>query len=247
VIENPEIPPKIPPETVPETQPDSLRRRVTFRSVIKWLLLGLALLWSLAVLILVAARWIDPPTTTVHMERRLQAWIHDAPYHERYEFVPLSQISSDFQHAVIAAEDARFYQHHGFDWDAMEIAAEGDLEGGRIRGGSTITQQLVKNLFFGTGRSVLRKGAEFTLVPVAELVLGKRRILELYLNVVEWGSGVYGAEAACRYYYRTSARSIDRQQAAQLAAILPLPLKRRPERMNRYSGLILERMRQMGW
>jgi monofunctional glycosyltransferase len=247
VIENPEIPPKIPPETVPETQPDSLRRRVTFRSVIKWLLLGLALLWSLAVLILVAARWIDPPTTTVHMERRLQAWIHDAPYHERYEFVPLSQISSDFQHAVIAAEDARFYQHHGFDWDAMEIAAEGDLEGGRIRGGSTITQQLVKNLFFGTGRSVLRKGAEFTLVPVAELVLGKRRILELYLNVVEWGPGVYGAEAACRYYYRTSARSIDRQQAAQLAAILPLPLKRRPERMNRYSGLILERMRQMGW
>jgi monofunctional biosynthetic peptidoglycan transglycosylase len=247
VIENPEIPPKTPPETVPETQPDPLRRRVTFRFVIKWLLLGLALLWSLAVLLLVAARWIDPPTTAVHMERRLQAWIHDTPYHERYEFVPLSQISSDFQHAVIAAEDARFYQHHGFDWDAMEIAAEGDLEGGRIRGGSTITQQLVKNLFFGTGRSVLRKGAEFTLVPVAELVLGKRRILELYLNVVEWGPGVYGAEAACRYYYRASARSIDRQQAAQLAAILPLPLKRRPERMNRYSALIQERMRQMGW
>jgi len=232
---------------VPETQPDPLRRRVTFRSVIKWLLLGLALLWSLAVLTLVAARWIDPPTTAVHMERRLQAWIHRTSYHERYEFVPLSQISPEFQHAVVAAEDARFYQHHGFDWDAMEIAAEGDLEGGRIRGGSTITQQLVKNLFFGTGRSILRKGAEFTLVPVAELVLSKHRILELYLNVVEWGPGVYGAESACRYYYRTSARSIDRQQAAQLAAILPLPLKRRPERMNRYSGLILERMRQMGW
>jgi monofunctional biosynthetic peptidoglycan transglycosylase len=247
VIENPEIPPKTPPQTVPETQPDPLRRRVTFRSVMKWLLLGLALLWSLAVLTLVAARWIDPPTTAVHMERRLQAWIHRTSYHERYEFVPLSQISPEFQHAVVAAEDARFYQHHGFDWDAMEIAAEGDLEGGRIRGGSTITQQLVKNLFFGTGRSILRKGAEFTLVPVAELVLSKHRILELYLNVVEWGPGVYGAESACRYYYRTSARSIDRQQAAQLAAILPLPLKRRPERMNRYSGLILERMRQMGW
>ena len=232
---------------MPETQPDPLRRRVTFRSVMKWLLLGLALLWSLAVLTLVAARWIDPPTTAVHMERRLQAWIHRTSYHERYEFVPLSQISPEFQHAVVAAEDARFYQHHGFDWDAMEIAAEGDLEGGRIRGGSTITQQLVKNLFFGTGRSILRKGAEFTLVPVAELVLSKHRILELYLNVVEWGPGVYGAESACRYYYRTSARSIDRQQAAQLAAILPLPLKRRPERMNRYSGLILERMRQMGW
>jgi monofunctional biosynthetic peptidoglycan transglycosylase len=206
-----------------------------------------AVLWALAALMLVAARWIDPPTTAVHMERRLQAWMHRTPYHERYEFVPLSEISPEFQHAVIAAEDARFYQHHGFDWDAMEIAAEDDLQGGRIRGGSTLTQQLVKNLFFGTGRSILRKGAEFTLVPVAELVLGKRRILELYLNVVEWGPGVYGAESACRYYYRTSARNIDRQAAAQLAAILPLPLKRRPDHMTHYSGLILERMRQMGW
>jgi len=196
---------------------------------------------------LAAGRWIDPPTTAVHVERQLQAWIHGTPYRERYDFVPLSQISRDFQHAVVAAEDARFYQHHGFDWHAMEIAAEGDLEGGRIRGGSTITQQLVKNLFFGTGRSILRKGAEFTLVPVAELVLGKQRILELYLNVVEWGPGVYGAESACRYYYRTSARNIDRQEAAELAAILPQPLKRRPDRMIHYSALILERMRQMGW
>jgi monofunctional biosynthetic peptidoglycan transglycosylase len=206
-----------------------------------------ALLWSLAVLILVAARWIDPGTTAVHIERRFEAWIRGTPYHERYKFVPLSQISPDFQHAVIAAEDARFYQHHGFDWHAMEIAAEYDMEGGRIRGGSTLTQQLVKNMFFGTGRSILRKGAEFTLVPVAELVLGKQRILELYLNVVEWGPGVYGAESASRYYYRTSARDVDRQEAARLAAILPLPLKRRPDRMNHYSELILDRMRQVGW
>ena len=217
------------------------------RPFIRWSVLGVALLWSLALLMLVAARWIDPPTTAVHMERRLQAWIHHTPYHKRYKFVPLSQISPDFQHAVIAAEDARFYQHHGFDWHAMEIAAEDDLEGGRIRGGSTITQQLVKNLFFGTGRSILRKGAEFTLVPMAELVLGKHRILELYLNVVEWGPGVYGAESACRYYYQASARNIDRQQSAQLAAILPLPLKRRPDHMSHYSALILERMRQVGW
>jgi monofunctional biosynthetic peptidoglycan transglycosylase len=181
------------------------------------------------------------------MERRLQAWIHHRPYHERYKFVPLSQISPDLQHAVIAAEDARFYQHHGLDWHAMQIAAEDDMEGGRLRGGSTITQQLVKNLFFGTGRSILRKGAEFTLVPAAELVLGKRRILELYLNVVEWGPGVYGAEGASRYWYQTSARNIDRQQSAELAAILPSPLKRRPEHMTRYSALILDRMRQVGW
>ena len=173
--------------------------------------------------------------------------MHGKPYQERYKFIPLSQISPELQHAVIAAEDARFYQHHGFDWDALEIAAEGDLEGRRIRGGSTLTQQLVKNLFFGTGRSILRKGAEFTLVPVAEFVLGKQRILELYLNVVEWGPGVYGADAACHSYYKIPARSVGRQQSAELAAILPLPLKRRPERMEHYSAIILERMRQMGW
>jgi monofunctional biosynthetic peptidoglycan transglycosylase len=206
-----------------------------------------ALLWSLAALTLVAARWIDPPTTAVHIERRLQAWIHHTPYQERYEFIPLSEISPNLQHAVIAAEDARFYQHHGFDWHAIQLAAEEDMEGGRTRGGSTLTQQLVKNLFFGTGRSFLRKGAEATLVPVAELVLGKRRILELYLNVVEWGPGIYGAESACRAHDRSAARNIGRDQAARLAAILPAPLKRRPERMNSYSAVILRRMRQMGW
>jgi monofunctional biosynthetic peptidoglycan transglycosylase len=205
------------------------------------------LLWSLAALTLVAARWIDPPTTAVHVERRVQAWIHNRPYREHYKFVPLRQISPDLQHAVIAAEDGRFYEHHGFDWHQIQIDAEGDMEGGRVRGASTLTQQLVKNLFFGTGRSVLRKGAEFTLVPVAELVLGNRRILELYLNVVEWGPGIYGAEAACRAYYGTSARNVGREQAARLAAILPAPLKRRPERMNRYSTVILKRMHQVGW
>jgi len=231
----------------PVIAPETPLRKSSLRLFVRWFFIGAGLLWLLGVLMLVGLRWIDPPTTAVHMERRLEAWVHHTAYHERYEFVPLSQISPDLQHAVIAAEDARFYEHHGFDWHAMEIAAEDDLEGGRIRGGSTLTQQLVKNLFFGTGRSILRKGAEFTLVPVAELVLGKRRILELYLNVVEWGPGVYGAESACGYYYRSSARNIDREEAARLAAVLPLPLKRRPEHMNRYSGLILERMREMGW
>ena len=207
----------------------------------------MVLLWLLAALLLVAARWVDPPTTAVHIQRRLQAWIHHKPYHERYTFLPLSQISPDMQHAVIAAEDARFYQHHGFDWHEVHIAAEGDLDGGRTRGASTLTQQLIKNLFFGTGRSILRKGAEASLVPVAEFVLGKQRILDLYLNVVEWGPGLYGAEWACRSYYGIPARNIGRQQAARLAAILPAPLKRRPERMDRYSAIILKRMSQMGW
>jgi monofunctional biosynthetic peptidoglycan transglycosylase len=217
------------------------------RSFARWLVVAVVLLWSLAALFLVAARWIDPPTTAVHIQRRLQAWIHGTPYRERYKFIPLSQISPELQHAVIAAEDARFYQHHGFDWEAIEIDAKEDLEGERTRGASTLTQQLVKNLFFGTGRSILRKGAEASLVPVAEFILGKQRILEIYLNVVEWGPGIYGAESACRYHDKTTARNIGREQAARLAAILPAPLKRKPERMNSYSAVILRRMGQMGW
>jgi monofunctional biosynthetic peptidoglycan transglycosylase len=246
----PDTDPTIPNTTtpnIPNTDAKPPVRAGFLRSSIRWLLIGAVVLWSVAALMLVAARWIDPPTTAVHIQRRLQAWIHNKLYRERYEFVPLSQVSPELQHAVIAAEDANFYEHHGFDWHQIEIAAQDDMEGERTRGASTITQQLVKNLFFGTGRSFLRKGAEATLVPVAELALGKRRILEIYLNVVEWGPGVYGAESASRHYYETAARNIGRQQAARLAAILPAPLRRRPERMNNYSAIILMRMAQMGW
>ena len=235
MTETPEKPAKTPP------------RKISIRTVLKWIGLSIVLVWLLAAFTLLTLRWIDPPTTAVHIERRMQAWIHGKPYHDRYTFLPLNQISPNLQHAVVAAEDARFYQHHGFDWHEIQLAADEDLEGGRSRGASTITQQLVKNIFFGTGRSFLRKGVEATLVPVAELVLGKQRILELYLNVVEWGPGIYGAEAACRTYNGTAARTIGREPAARLAAILPAPLKRKPERMNHYSGLILERMSQMGW
>lgn len=234
-------------ETLETPPPKVLLNKKFLRACIRWLAIGLVASWLFAALTLLAFRWIDPPTTAVHIERRMQAWTHHTPYHPRYKFIPLNQISSDLQHAVIAAEDERFYQHHGFDWQQIEIAAEDDWEGGHTRGASTITQQLVKNLLFGTNRSFLRKGAEFTLVPVAEFVLGKRRILEIYLNVIEWGPGIYGAESACRYYDGIAARNIDRERAARLAAILPAPLKRHPERMNRYSALILDRMRQMGW
>jgi monofunctional biosynthetic peptidoglycan transglycosylase len=223
------------------------RPKHRFRSFVKVLAITLASLWLLAALSLIAVRWVDPPTTAVHIQRRLQAMFSNTPYRERYTFVPLSQISPNLQHAVVSAEDARFYQHHGFDWHAIQLAAQEDMEGDRTRGGSTITQQLVKNLFFGTGRTFLRKGAEATLVPIAEMALGKQRILELYLNVVEWGPGVYGAEASCRYHDHTSARAIGRDQSARLAAVLPAPLKRRPERMNHYSAVILRRMAQVGW
>lgn len=230
-----------------ELQPEKPEWARRLRRIARWAGIVAGSVWLLGALVLISYRWIEPPTTAVHVERRVQAWLHNTPYHERYEFVSLRQISPNLQHAVIAAEDARFYQHHGFDWHAMELAADNDMKGGRLRGGSTLDQQLVKNLLLGTERSLVRKAVEASYVPIAEVFLGKQRILELYLNEVEWGRGVYGAEAACRYYYGTSARNIGRDQAARLAAILPDPRRRRPQYMNRYSGIIETRMSQMGW
>jgi monofunctional biosynthetic peptidoglycan transglycosylase len=218
------------------------------RAVIRWALLAVLAFYSVCVVGLLYLRWLPPLTTALQVERRVESWLDREGYRKRYRFVPLAGISPDLRHAVIAAEDGRFYQHRGFDWEEMGKVLERDLERGRLgRGASTITQQLVKNLFLSARRSLVRKGIEFTLVPPAELILPKQRILELYLNVIEWGPGVYGAEAAARYHYGTSAARLNREQAARLAAILPAPRTRRPARMNEYSAEILERMRRMGW
>jgi len=172
----------------------------------------------------------------VQIERRIEALSQHRPYSKRYEFVPLRRISPSLQHAVIAAEDGRFFQHHGFDWVEMQKVLEQDRQRHKLgRGGSTITQQLVKNLFLSTNRSLIRKAMEFTLVPITELLLPKNRILELYLNVIEWGPGVYGAQAASEYYYHSPASSLGREESARLAAVIPSPLKRRPAQMNEYS------------
>ncbi len=184
----------------------------------------------------------------VQAERRVQAFRSHRSYRKRYEFVSLANISPVLQHAVVAAEDGRFRQHHGFDWVEMQKVLEDDVNRHRMgRGGSTITQQLVKNLFLTTERSFVRKGVESSLVPVAEAFLTKDRILELYLNVIEWGPGIYGAEAAAEYYYHVHASQVTREEAARLAAIVPAPLKRKPERMNEYSAIILDRMERAGW
>jgi monofunctional glycosyltransferase len=205
-------------------------------------------LYAACAMCVLGLRWIDPPATTVQIERRLEAMRLHRAYKKRYDFVPLRRIAPVLQHAVISAEDGRFRQHHGFDWVEMQKVLEDDIKRGTIgRGGSTITQQLVKNLFLTTERSFLRKGAEFALVPTVEALLSKDRILELYLNVIEWGPGIYGAQAASEYYYHVPASAVNREQAARLAAIIPAPLKRKPERMNDYSEEILNRMARVGW
>ncbi len=196
-------------------------------------------------------RFVNPPTTGVQMQRRVASWFSDDAkgkgYSKQETFVPLSKISTNLQHAVISAEDGRFYDHNGVDYDELDKVLHEQRPGKQLRGASTITQQLVKNLFFTTHRNPLRKAAEYTLAPMADVILGKQRVLELYLNEVEWGRGIYGAEAAARHYYGVPASQLTRDQAARMAAILPDPRRRSPARMNSYSSIIEQRMAQRGW
>jgi monofunctional biosynthetic peptidoglycan transglycosylase len=212
------------------------------------MLIALAIFfYAVVALGLLLLRWVNPITTAVQVERHLESLLHRKAYRKVYAFVPIEQISPAMQHAVVAAEDARFFEHHGFDWKQVQIAVEDDLDRGKSRGASTITQQLAKNLFLTTSRSFIRKGVEFTIVPLTELLLSKKRILELYLNVIEWGPGVYGAEASAQHYFHVTARRVTREQAVELASILPAPLRRTPGRLTEYDRIISERMAQMGW
>jgi len=222
-------------------------RKLNFRRYLKWAVCAAAAFYGWIALSLFIMRYVDPPTTAVQMERRVESWFRKGRYQKRYRFVDLNEISPALQHAVVAAEDARFFKHHGLDWVEIQDAVEDDLDGGRLRGASTITQQLVKNLFLTTRGSFVRKALEFTIVPFAEGILGKQRILELYLNVIEWGPGIFGAEAAAQRYYGEPAARINREEGARLAAILPNPIRRQPARMSKYSTVILQRMSQMGW
>jgi monofunctional glycosyltransferase len=233
---------------VTSRKPVARRKRSFFRRLLWWTAAMVLGFYGLCGLALLGLKWINPPTTAVQIERRIQALMHGQPYRKRYAFVPLRQISKDLPHAVIAAEDERFYEHHGIDWTELHKVVDRDLDRGSLgRGASTLTQQLVKNLFLTTSRSLVRKSVEFTLAPVADFILGKRRILELYLNVIEWGPGIYGAEAASNYYYGIPAAHLGREQGARLAAIIPSPLTRQPARMEQSSAEILTRMRGLGW
>lgn len=224
------------------------KRSRLLRTIVLWVVSLIVGLYALCAVGIFLLRWIDPWTTTVQIERRIQAQRAHRPYKKHYDFVSLAKISPNLQHAVVAAEDGRFRQHHGFDWIEMQKVLEDDVKRHRVgRGGSTITQQLVKNLFLTTERSFVRKGVESSLVPLVEALLTKDRILELYLNVIEWGPGIYGAEAAAEHYDHAHASDLTREQAARLAAIIPAPLKRKPAQMNEYSAVILERMEQTGW
>ena len=199
-------------------------------------------------LLLVAYRWVEPPGTTVQLQRLVEAAVAGEPVDLQYRPVPQAGQDPDVRHAAVASEDARFYTHGGFDTEELRRARDDAQRTGRpMRGASTITQQLVKNLFLTTHRSVVRKAFEVPLTVLAEWILPKDRILTLYLDVAEWGPGVFGIEAAANHHYGTTAAALTREQAARLVACLPAPLERRPQEMDRTSARILTRMQQMGW
>lgn len=177
--------------------------------------LGIVLLAPL--LVLAVYRVVPPPGTPLMLVRLAEG------EELRYRWVPLKAMVPSLPQLVVAAEDNLFCRHWGFDLKALEEQVSSALEGEETRGASTISMQVAKNLFLWPGRSVIRKGLEAWLTPYVELMLPKRRILEIYLNIAEWGPGIYGAEAAAQTHFRVPASRLTPQQAAQLAAVLPNP------------------------
>lgn len=174
--------------------------------------------------VVLVLRVCQPPTTMVMLLHTVQRWLDgERPWYPRRRPVPITDISPYLRRAVLVAEDARFYVHYGFDFHEISRALEAYDQGRGLRGASTITQQTAKNLFLWDGRSWLRKGFEAYLTVVLEILLPKDRILELYLNLAEWGEAVFGAEMAAEVHYGKAARALSRQEAARLAAILPNP------------------------
>jgi len=208
--------------------------------LVRWAMLGVLVFIILGPIAVVALyRVVPPPITWLMVERMVQGRGFDR------RWVPLDQISPQLVRAVIASEDSGFCQHHGFDFNAIEKALHHNAVSGRIRGGSTISQQTAKNVFLWPHRDWVRKGLETWFTVLIETLWGKPRIMEVYLNSIEWGPGVYGAEAAAQHNFRTSAARLSPAQAARLAAIIPKPLSWRAAApgpyVRRRSGTIVAR------
>jgi monofunctional biosynthetic peptidoglycan transglycosylase len=228
------------------------RRTRLFPVLLLFVLLPLGALlfmWLITLPDVRSLRSSNPAITALIESRQAQAEAKGHPIGRHWIWVPLSRISPHLRRAVVAAEDASFFTHEGFDWEGMKDAALYDLEKGELkRGGSTITQQLAKNLYLSSERSIFRKAHEALITRSLEHHLTKDRILELYLNVAEWGDGVYGAEAAAHHHFKKPARDLTAEEAAWLAAILPSPRRYDPLRkttaLTRRYERILDRMNQ---
>jgi monofunctional biosynthetic peptidoglycan transglycosylase len=210
--------------------------------------LGLFLAWQLWLLGWVLLwKWVDPGTTRF-MDIRLNELREKNPQTRlKQQWVPYARISANLKRAIIASEDAKFVDHEGFDWDGIQKALEKNQKRGRfVAGGSTISQQLAKNLFLTPTKSYFRKAEEAIITLMLEALWSKQRIFEVYLNVIEWGNGVFGAEAAARHYYGVSAAQLGPEQAARLAGMVPNPRfydrNRNAPGLGRKTAIILARM-----
>ena len=211
-------------------------------------LVAIALLWLGWITAHIAWYRYNPPRETAFMAQRMdEARTKSPAMRLRYTWIPYAKISPHLKRAMIAAEDAKFVDHSGFDWDGIQTALDKNERRGRVvAGGSTITQQLAKNLFLSPEKSYVRKGEEAVVTVLLEAMLPKQRILEIYLNVIEWGSGVFGAEAAAQRYFGIPAAQLSSEQAARLAAMAPAPrrFERNPDSayLARRVATILARM-----
>lgn len=198
-----------------------------WRTLLKWFGVALGLLLALQLWYLGHVLWWMQfnPSSTAFMEAGLERLQEKRPEAElRHQWIEYQRISINLKRAVVAAEDAKFLAHEGFDWEGIETAMEKNLKKGKVvAGGSTISQQLAKNLFLSSSRNPLRKAQEAAITVMIEALWSKRRILEVYLNVIEWGNGIYGAEAAARRYFKASAASLGPDESALLAAMIPNP------------------------
>ncbi|WP_166572123.1 monofunctional biosynthetic peptidoglycan transglycosylase [Pseudomonas sp. R5(2019)] len=214
--------------------------------------LARALLWFVAgsVLLVLIFRWVPPPGTALMVERKIESWIDGEPIDLQRSWRSWDEISDELKVAVIAGEDQKFAEHWGFDFGAIQAAFAHNERGGSIRGASTLSQQVSKNLFLWSGRSWVRKGLEAWFTALIEVFWPKQRILEVYLNSAEWDTGVFGAEAGAKHHFGVSAARLSRQQASLLAAVLPSPLNWSASRPSTYvarrAGWIRNQMRQLG-
>lgn len=195
-------------------------------------------------------KWVPVPFTPLMATRALEQKFAGKEMTCSHSWVPLEEISTNIQKAVIASEDGTFLSHHGFDFSAMQKAFKNNERGKKIKGGSTISQQTAKNIFLWQGRSYIRKGLEAYFTVLIEIIWGKERIMEVYLNSIEMGSGVYGVQAAANYWYKTDADNLTKIQAAGIAAILPNPRKFKASNssayINKRKGKIMQNMRHIG-
>ncbi|MDQ3617582.1 MAG: monofunctional biosynthetic peptidoglycan transglycosylase [Pseudomonadota bacterium] len=221
------------------------------RRVMRWLLVLPLLLVLVSVLQVAVLRFIDPPLTAFMAARQLQAWSSgEWGFRIAHDWRDLDAISPNLPLAVIASEDQRFVEHHGFDLNAIEKARDNNARGRKVRGASTISQQTAKNLFLWSGRSWVRKGIEAWYTLLIETLWPKSRIIEVYVNVAEFGDGVYGAQAAARTYFGKDASRLAPAEAARLAAVLPSPKRYSATKpgpyVQRRTQAIQRQMRQIG-